>query len=180
MSLFVWIVDRKQLVHFPTCLNSKVQCVDLESDKEVVPPKVEAPKTAAAAAPAVQGNTEKPNDAPVAAAPGQLAAAGLFILKVLESRNLVLPNGQKAVPGGPGGKDIGELTFAVIEMDKNEVLMRCIEGVPASGNGIWGTRAHFDISRNCKAAISVYQPGPNKLDVLIGNIILSPSFIDSV
>jgi hypothetical protein len=71
------------------------------------------------------------------------SAPGLFLMKVCETKALVHPNGTRIIPGGPSGKDETELPFAVIEMDKNEVLMRAVEGVPASGNGIWGTRAHL-------------------------------------
>lgn len=74
---------------------------------------------------------------------GGPAAPGLFLMKIIESRSLVHPNGTRILPGGPSGKDETELPFAVIEMDKNEVLMRAVEGVPATGNGIWGTRAHL-------------------------------------
>jgi hypothetical protein len=71
------------------------------------------------------------------------AAPGLFLMKISESRDLINPSGQKVQPGGASGKQEDELPFAVIEMDKNEVLMRAVEGNPATGNGIWGTRAHL-------------------------------------
>ena len=70
------------------------------------------------------------------------ASPGLFLMKFVESRGLVCA-GSRIVPGGAGGKDAAELPYAVIEMDKNEVLMRAVEGVPATGNAIWGTRAHL-------------------------------------
>lgn len=107
-----------------------------------------------------------------------IMAPGLFLLKLSESRGLVHPNGTRILPGGPTGKDEVELPFAVIEMDKNEVLMRSVEGIPATGNAIWGTRAHFDISRNCEAVVSVYVPGRNRNDVLLGSVTLTPTFID--
>jgi hypothetical protein len=71
------------------------------------------------------------------------AAPGLFLMKISESRNLVGPGGSKVVPGGITGKMEDELPFAIIEMDKNEVMMRAVEGIPTTGNGVWGTRAHL-------------------------------------
>jgi serum/glucocorticoid-regulated kinase 2 len=74
-----------------------------------------------------------------------------------------------------------ELPFAIIEMDKNEVMMRAVEGIPTTGNGVWGTRAHFDISRSCEAVISLFIPGSkrdNRTDLMIGTITIKPAFVD--
>jgi hypothetical protein len=87
-----------------------------------------------------------------AASPAQVKAepassksfmAGLLSLKLLETRNLKLPENCGVTPGGPTGKDVGFLPFAVIEMDKNEVIMRSVEANPAANTVIFGTKANL-------------------------------------
>ncbi|KAH6593831.1 hypothetical protein BASA50_007057 [Batrachochytrium salamandrivorans] len=110
--------------------------------------------------------------------PQALAGPGLLLIKILETRGLVLPNGTKLAPGGPTYKDESLLPFAIIEMDKMEVLAKAIEGNPTTSLANWQSRANFDISRPCEAVVSVYVPGPNRTDVMIGLVRIKPQFVD--
>ncbi|KAI8911685.1 kinase-like domain-containing protein [Gorgonomyces haynaldii] len=145
----------------------------IENDAKEAPKEAvkEAVKEQVAPQPSVESNQQPKQNGP--------AAPGLFLMKLIETKGLAYPNGTRIAPGGPTGKDVSELPFAVLEMDKNEVLMRAVEGVPNSGVAIWGTRAHFDISRKCDLVVSIYMPKKEgKTDILLGTINVSPSFVD--
>ncbi|KAJ3346522.1 hypothetical protein HDU91_007014, partial [Kappamyces sp. JEL0680] len=103
---------------------------------------------------------------------------GLLALKLLETRGLKMPEGCTIVPGGATGKDVSTLPFAVIEMDKNEVIMRAVEANPATNTVLFQTKANFDIGRPCECSISIYVPGPDRKDILVGSVTVKPSFID--
>lgn len=144
---------------YKKCLNSERVLVDLIIEKEETPvaeSKVEK-VTAPIAAPKAEKNVARPaspTPAPQAAAssPAQVKAdpvsskpfmAGLLSLKLIETRNLKLPENCGVTPGGQTGKDVGFLPFAVIEMDKNEVIMRSVEASPAANTVTFGTKANL-------------------------------------
>jgi hypothetical protein len=109
--------------------------------KQVAPtpaPKVEANQ--AAPAPAAQAQ-------PAAAAQGdqqkKAFPPGLLNIKLLETRGLKMPPDCTVVPGGPNGKDIAFLPLAVIEIDKNEVMMRSVEANPANQTVLFQTKANL-------------------------------------
>ncbi|KAI8900259.1 kinase-like domain-containing protein [Globomyces pollinis-pini] len=104
--------------------------------------------------------------------------SGLMNIKILETRGLKMPPESNLVVGGSTGKDIGMLPFAVIEIDKNEVMMRAIEHNPQSGVSSWQTKANFDVSRPCDTVVTVYMPGLDRKDVLIGSVTIRASFVD--
>ena len=89
-----------------------------------------------------------------------------------------MPDGSKIDVGGSSGKDPNSLPFAIIEMDKNEVFIRSTDANPTTLMTNWNCRANFDISRACDATISVYMPGPNKSEVLLGVVDIKPLFVD--
>lgn len=102
------------------------------------PPKLE-PTNSSAALP-LPATSNAPVAAPVATAASPVATAtdkgssafhhGLVTIKLLETKNLKMPADCPIVPGGPTGKDLASLPFAVIEMDKNEVIVRAVEASP--------------------------------------------------
>ena len=110
-------------------------------EKNASAPAVAAPASAPVAAAVVQPVVSAVGTTPATAA-GKFAA-GLLSLKLIETRNLKLPEGCGVLPGGANGKDVGFLPFAVIEMDKNEVIMRAIEANPAQNSVIFGTKANL-------------------------------------
>ncbi|KAI8927130.1 kinase-like domain-containing protein [Entophlyctis helioformis] len=154
----------------------------------------------AAGTPAAQGAAKAPDGAPPnqesnatggggggvttnasvtsAVLPQTLPGPGLLLIKILESRNLMLPSGVKLAPGGATGKDETQLPYAIIEMDKMEVLAKATEGNASSGVANWQSRANFDINRACEAVMSIYIPGPNRNDILIGVTRIRPAFVD--
>ena len=54
-----------------------------------------------------------------------------------------MPADSNVTPGGPSGKDVGCLPFAVIELDKNEVIMRSVEANPIENTVIFQTKANL-------------------------------------
>lgn len=108
-------------------------------------PKIEGNSTAANL-PVKTETKETPVVAAATVVPTQAIktfAQGLLYLKLLETRGLKMPADSNVTPGGPSGKDIGCLPFAVIEMDKNEVIMRAVEANPANNTVIFGTKANL-------------------------------------
>jgi hypothetical protein len=107
-------------------------------------------------------------------------APGLLSIKLIETRDLKMPADCAVTPGGPTGKNIAQLPFAVVEIDKNEVMMRSVEANPNTNTVTFQTKANFDISRRCDCVIFLYIPGPDRKDIFLGNVIVRPSFIDQV
>ena len=68
------------------------------------------------------------------------------------------------------------LPYVLMEMDKNEVLIK-----PSSFNPKaiqFQHRAIFDVSRQTHVEISIYSPNDSKNDSLIGSLHIKPSFLD--
>ncbi|KAJ8326366.1 hypothetical protein BDV3_005907 [Batrachochytrium dendrobatidis] len=110
--------------------------------------------------------------------PQTLSGPGLLLIKILETRKLMMPDGSSVQLSGSTGKDDGLLPFAIIEMDKMEVLAKAIDGNSSTTLANWQSRANFDISRPCEATISIYVPGPNRSEVMIGLVRIKPTFVD--
>jgi len=78
------------------------------------------------------------------------------------------------------------LPYAVLEFDKNEVLIDALGGDLA--NPVWMYQAHFDVSRNSEISIQIYLRSASstatlasggdmgKSDVFMGNFKLTPDF----
>ncbi|KAG0365124.1 AGC protein kinase Gad8 [Gamsiella multidivaricata] len=133
--------------------------------------------------------------------------SGLLIIRVVEARGLTLPPGSSNLPFVP--KDQQEqqqaitnnreslqrkwwLPYAVLEFDKNEVLIDALGGEVS--NPLWQYRAHFDVSRESDVQLSLYIriPDPkasasadsksgdlkegdtSSQDVFLGNVKLEP------
>eukprot|EP00842_Homolaphlyctis_polyrhiza_P004299 jgi/Hompol1/4870/HPOL_001852-RA len=138
------------------------------------PPKRE-PQSAAPTAQANTNAAASAGDGGSAPLPTTLPGPGLLLIKILESRNLVMPNGSAVVPGGASGKDESLLPFAVVEMDKMEVLVKSLDGNPNNCVANWQSRANLP----CEALVSIYMPGPNKSDsVQLGIVKIRPTFVD--
>lgn len=122
----------------------------LESDKdkaEKAEPAPAAPVKAAdqkVPAVAVEPAVEK-NTAATASKETEVKkiSPGLITMKMIETRGLKMPEGTNLVPGGANGKDVSQLPFAVIEIDKNEVMMRAVETAPSTGVSTWQTKANL-------------------------------------
>lgn len=106
-----------------------------KAEKNVARPVSPVPAAQAVASAPVQAKTDTASSKPF--------MAGLLSLKLIETRNLKLPDNCGVTPGGPNGKDVGFLPFAVIEMDKNEVIMRSVEASPAANTVTFGTKANL-------------------------------------
>lgn len=133
----------------------------------------ESAKTPASVAPPrTESNEQSPS------AQKNVFQHGLLSFKLMETRGLKMPADSNVTPGGPSGKDVGYLPFAVIELDKNEVIMRSVEANPVENTVIFQTKANFDIGRPCDCAMSIYIPGPDRKDLLIGSVVLKPSLVD--
>ncbi|TPX56019.1 hypothetical protein PhCBS80983_g04854 [Powellomyces hirtus] len=117
---------------------------------------------------AVGGNAQIP----------QLGGSGLLLIRVVEARNLVLPNGSALQIGGGVGADVTRLPYVVIDFDKNEILISAKEANPGSRTVVWGHRAHFDVSREAEVTVSVYQRGIATSDVLLGSVRVKPILVD--
>lgn len=102
------------------------------------------PKVAAAVVPQMESNKEVAQVAkPVTTTASTKAFQnGQLSLKLIEARGLKMPEGG-IQPGGATGKDVGHLPFAVIEMDKNEVIMRAVEADPATSLVTFQTKANL-------------------------------------
>ena len=69
---------------------------------------------------------------------------GLLAIKLLECWNLKMPaEHSQLLPGGPTGKDLSMLPLAIIEIDKNEVIMRSVEANPATSVVQFQTKANL-------------------------------------
>lgn len=129
-------------------------------------------------------NTESSSAAGVTGAaishpqPVQLGGSGLLLVRVVEARNLVLPNGTPLQIAGSTGGDITKLPYIVIDFDKNEILVSAKEGNAASKTVTWGHRAHFDVSREAEVTVSVYQRGTGQGDILLGSVRVKPLLVD--
>ena len=97
-------------------------------------------------------NTEPTHDSPSASP--QPLPPGMLLIRVVEARNLTLPNGSplqigsgdktKVESGGVGGAVLQTgLPYVVIDFDKNEVLVAAKEGHPATRSVTWQHRAHL-------------------------------------
>ncbi|KAF8977807.1 AGC protein kinase Gad8 [Entomortierella lignicola] len=136
--------------------------------------------------------------------PSRASKTGLLIIRVVEARGLTLPPGlnnppfvpkQQEQSGAANRESIQRkwwLPYAVLEFDKNEVLIDALGGEVS--NPVWQYRAHFDVSRDSDAQLSLYIriPNPNAMasidtksgdikegdasseDVFLGNLNLEP------
>ncbi|KAG0265633.1 AGC protein kinase Gad8 [Actinomortierella ambigua] len=132
------------------------------------------------------------------------AKNGMLVIRVVEARGLTLPPGSSNVPFVPKqqqqqqqqGANAREslqrkwwLPYAVLEFDKNEVLIDALGG--ELSNPVWQYRAHFDVSRDSDVQLSIYirtpsaksdAKGANQMkdgdsssqDVFLGNVKLEP------
>ncbi|KAG0360797.1 AGC protein kinase Gad8 [Podila minutissima] len=134
-------------------------------------------------------------------ASGTVSKNGLLIIRVVEARGLTLPPGSNNPPFVP--KQQQQVTsnreslqrkwwlpYAVLEFDKNEVLIDALGG--ELSNPVWQYRAHFDVSRDSDVQLSLYIRIPNPQavasmdkgnmkesetsseDVFLGNVKLEP------
>ncbi|KAG0002137.1 hypothetical protein BGZ80_002965 [Entomortierella chlamydospora] len=93
---------------------------------------------------------------------------GLLIIRVVEARGLTLPQSINP-PFVPKEQDQSSnresiqrkwwLPYAVLEFDKNEVLIDALGGEVS--NPVWQYRAHFDVSRDSDVQLSLYIRIPN-------------------
>ncbi|KAF9102823.1 AGC protein kinase Gad8 [Mortierella sp. AM989] len=136
---------------------------------------------------------------------GGAAKNGLLIIRVVEARGLTLPPGSSNPPFVPKQQPSATSTtsnreslqrkwwlpYAVLEFDKNEVLIDALGG--ELSNPVWQYRAHFDVSRVSDVQLSLYIriPNPKAMaaldksgsmmesensseDVFLGNVKLEP------
>ncbi|KAF8937000.1 AGC protein kinase Gad8 [Haplosporangium gracile] len=130
----------------------------------------------------------------------------MLVIRVVEARGLTLPTGfdstiasQKNHPhyGSPTNSSRESLQrkwwlpYAVLEFDKNEVLIDALSG--EMSNPVWQYRAHFDVSRFTEAQLSLYVRTPylpksgdmrdcdaSSQDIFLGNVLLEPLFDDQM
>ncbi|KAG0241995.1 AGC protein kinase Gad8 [Actinomortierella wolfii] len=136
------------------------------------------------------------------------AKNGMLVIRVVEARGLTLPPGSSNLPFVPKqpqqqpqqqGSNAREslqrkwwLPYAVLEFDKNEVLIDALGG--ELSNPVWQYRAHFDVSRDSDVQLSIYiripnaksaaamdakgssqmKDGDSNQDVFLGNVKLEP------
>ncbi|KAF8926234.1 AGC protein kinase Gad8, partial [Haplosporangium bisporale] len=134
-------------------------------------------------------------------ASGTVSKNGLLIIRVVEARGLTLPPGSNNPPFVPKQQQQATsnreslqrkwwLPYAVLEFDKNEVLIDALGG--ELSNPVWQYRAHFDVSRDSDVQLSLYIRIPNPKavasldkgnmkesetsseDVFLGNVKLEP------
>ncbi|KAG0243992.1 kinase-like domain-containing protein [Mortierella sp. GBAus27b] len=133
---------------------------------------------------------------------GGAAKNGLLIIRVVEARGLSIPPGvsnppfvPKQQPAPVSNRESLQrkwwLPYAVLEFDKNEVLIDALGG--ELSNPVWQYRAHFDVSRVSGVQLSLYIRIPNPKtaaalhmsgnimdgessseDVFLGNVELQP------
>ncbi|KAF9415624.1 AGC protein kinase Gad8 [Podila epigama] len=136
---------------------------------------------------------------------GAVTKNGLLIIRVVEARGLTLPPGSNNPPFVPKQQQQQQpsnsnreslqrkwwLPYAVLEFDKNEVLIDALGG--ELSNPVWQYRAHFDVSRDSDVQLSLYIRIPNPKavasmdkagnmkesetsseDVFLGNVKLEP------
>ncbi|KAG0219084.1 AGC protein kinase Gad8 [Mortierella sp. NVP41] len=151
--------------------------------------------------PSPSGQTN-PNGA-MARTEGGTPKNGLLIIRVVEARGLTLPPGSSNPPFVPKQQQQQTtsnreslqrkwwLPYAVLEFDKNEVLIDALGG--ELSNPVWQYRAHFDVSRVSDVQLSLYIRIPNPKvvaamdksgsmmesetsseDVFLGNVKLEP------
>lgn len=104
---------------------------------------IKVPVSTATPPPKAEGNTATPPPVSSAATTPVPFQHGLLSFKLLETRGLKMPAESNVTPGGPSGKDVGCLPFAVIELDKNEVIMRSVEANPIENTVIFQTKANL-------------------------------------
>ncbi|KAI8816583.1 kinase-like domain-containing protein [Fimicolochytrium jonesii] len=151
--------------------------------KSTEPAAAPPPPSAPSPAPNITSGTSTPPTGAGAIshpASSQLGGSGLLLIRIVEARNLVYPNGGAAVQIGTGvGADITRLPYCVIDFDKNEIMVPAKEGNPGSRTVVWGHRANFDVSREAEVTISVLQRGTTQgQDVLLGSVRVKPLLID--
>ncbi|KAF9919124.1 AGC protein kinase Gad8 [Lobosporangium transversale] len=105
---------------------------------------------------------------------------GTLIIRVVEARGLTIPSGpgnspfipqdqqqqqQAAVSNRESHQRKWWLPYAVLEFDKNEVLIDALGGEVS--NPVWQYRANFDVSRESDVVLSLYIriPDTNAMDV---------------
>ncbi|KAI1318683.1 AGC protein kinase Gad8 [Mortierella claussenii] len=138
---------------------------------------------------------------------------GMLVIRVVEARGLTLPDGSESSFSEPMDIEEGPqvqqernprhqraaarhresiqrkrwLPYAVLEFDKNEVLIDALGGEVS--NPVWQYRAHFDVSRDSDVQLSLYIriPNPQEMtfqdsksgamsseDIFLGNVKLEP------
>ncbi|GJJ68187.1 serum/glucocorticoid-regulated kinase 2 [Entomortierella parvispora] len=134
--------------------------------------------------------------------PAAPSKSGMLIIRVVEARGLTLPPGSSSSPFVPKEAQSPAtsnreslqrkwwLPYAVLEFDKNEVLIDALGGEVS--NPLWQYRAHFDVSRVSDVQLSLYIRVPKanvsiesrsgdikesdtaSQDVFLGNVKLEP------
>ncbi|KAJ3018805.1 hypothetical protein HKX48_002622 [Thoreauomyces humboldtii] len=137
-----------------------------------------SPNTPISSSPSSAHSVSSPSPVAAKSPTAQLGGSGLLLIRVVEARNLVLPNGSALQIGGGIGADVTRLPYVVIDFDKNEILVSAKEGNPGSRTVVWGHRAHFDVSREAEVTISVYQRGTGTPDVPLGSVRVKPILVD--
>ncbi|KAJ3055393.1 AGC protein kinase Gad8 [Rhizophlyctis rosea] len=148
-------------------------------------PSTNTPSTSSPSTPSAESTNDSSSASSAPLPPGML------LIRVVEARNLALPNGTplqigsgdkaKAESSGSGGTVLQTgLPYVVIDFDKNEVLVAAKEGNPASRSVTWQHRAHFDVSREAEVTVFAYQRGSGSSnDTLIGTVRVKPIFVDN-
>ncbi|ORZ16111.1 kinase-like domain-containing protein [Lobosporangium transversale] len=112
--------------------------------------------------------------------PKRAPKTGTLIIRVVEARGLTIPSGpgnspfipqdqqqqqQAAVSNRESHQRKWWLPYAVLEFDKNEVLIDALGGEVS--NPVWQYRANFDVSRESDVVLSLYIriPDTNAMDV---------------
>ncbi|KAF9579568.1 AGC protein kinase Gad8, partial [Lunasporangiospora selenospora] len=100
---------------------------------------------------------------------GGFVKSGLLTIRVVDARGLALPPGLTNPPyvpketQQPSNRESVQrkwwLPYAVLEFDKNEVLIDALGG--ELSNPVWHYRAHFDVSRESDVQLSLYIRIPN-------------------
>ncbi|KAG0307620.1 AGC protein kinase Gad8 [Dissophora globulifera] len=154
--------------------------------------------------PSPSGQSQQNGTSGTSRSEGGAAKNGLLIIRVVEARGLTLPPGSSNPPFVPkrqpqptpsSNRESVQrkwwLPYAVLEFDKNEVLIDALGG--ELSNPVWQYRAHFDVSRVSDVQLSLYIriPNPKTLaaldksgnmmesensseDVFLGNVKLEP------
>ncbi|KAG0051908.1 AGC protein kinase Gad8 [Gryganskiella cystojenkinii] len=184
-------------------INSKTSSSSPPRSSEAVPGGGHgSPSSSAQTLPILNGSSTKINES---GAVGGATKTGLLIIRVVEARGLTLPPGSNNPPfvpkqqpqssGNPNRESLQRkwwLPYAVLEFDKNEVLIDALAG--ELSNPVWQYRAHFDVSRVSDVQLSLYIRIPNPKvvasleksadsmresetsseDVFLGNVKLDP------
>ncbi|KAJ3089417.1 hypothetical protein HK102_006434 [Quaeritorhiza haematococci] len=116
-----------------------------KSPTSATPPAPSTAPNAAATRSAASASTTAPTTQPG-------ASPGMLLIRVVEARNLLLPNGGPIPLPPPGTKDEAKLPYCVIEMDKNEIWVAAKEAVlvpakdtvsPSPAVFTWQHRTHL-------------------------------------